>query len=105
VRFECTDDQAAQWRIPAGWIVRELTPVEASLEVARATLVQESADARWEALRSTWREGDTYWLYRRNPSDTINALGARQGVVLIRGCEQLGFVTTRIESETKAPRR
>lgn len=79
---------------------REMTPAEARAEVVTANVVRESAEARWEVLHSKWKDGDRYWLYRRPEVDTINAIGAQEGVVLIRGCEQLGFVTTRIAVES-----
>lgn len=98
-RFPCSDDVLAQWRIPAGWVVRELTPAQARAEVVAANVSKDSADVRWRALEDRRREGDRYWFYRRPETDTINALGFQEGVVLIRGCEQLGFVTTRIAVE------
>jgi hypothetical protein len=98
-RFDCPDEVLADWQIPAGWMVKELTLTDARVEVLTANLSREACEARWESLRDQWREGDSYWLYRRPAEDTINALGAQQGVVLVRGCSQLGFVTTRIETE------
>jgi hypothetical protein len=98
-RFPCSDDQLVQWQIPPGWMTRELTATEARVEVVTANVVKDSAEARWEALHVQWKDGDQYWLYQRPETGTINALGAQQGVVLIRGCEQLGFVTTRIAAE------
>ena len=102
-RFGCTDDALDRWQIPPGWIVRELTRAQARAEVISSNIVQDSAEARWAALQNRWRDGDRYWLYRRPESDTINTLGAQEGVVLIRGCEQLGFVTTRIAAEVERP--
>jgi hypothetical protein len=102
-RFGCTDDALAGWQIPPGWIVRELTTAQARAEVISSNIVQDSAEARWNDLRNRWRDGDRYWLYRRPESETINALGAQEGVVLVRGCEQLGFVTTRIATESERP--
>jgi len=104
-RFDCPEEVLADWQIPAGWMAKELTPIEARVEVLTANLSKEACEARWEALRDQWREGDSYWLYRRPDEDTINALGVRQGVVLVRGCSQLGFVTTRIETEDPRPHR
>jgi hypothetical protein len=98
-RFACPDDVLAQWSIPAGWVVRELTPAQTRAEVVTANVSKDSAEARWADLDAQFRDGDHYWLYRRPEADTINALGAQEGVVLIRGCEQLGFVTTRIAVE------
>ena len=103
-RFSCSDDVLAQWQIPAGWVVRELTPAQARAEVVTANVSKDSAEAGWQALESQRRDGDRYWLYRRPETDTINALGAQEGVVLIRGCEQLGFVTTRIATEPATAR-
>ena len=76
--FDCPDEVLAEWQIPAGGMEHELTPAR---------------------LRKQLRDGDKYWLYRRPEENTLNALGAQEGVVLIRGCEQLGFVTTRIATE------
>ena len=90
----------AQWQIPAGWIVRELTPAEARVEVVTANVAKDAAESRWELLQSQQRDGDRYWLYRRPETDTINALGVQEGIVLIRECIQLGFVTTRIAAES-----
>jgi len=90
----------AQWQIPAGWIVRELTPAEARVEVVTANVAKDAAESRWELLQSQRRDGDRYWLYRRPETDTINALGVQEGIVLIRECVQLGFVTTRIAAES-----
>ncbi len=98
-RFPCSDDVLAGWQIPAGWVVRELTPAQARAEVVTANVSKDSAEAGWRRLEDQWRGGDQYWLYRRPEADTINALGAQEGVVLIRGCDQLGFVTTRIATE------
>jgi hypothetical protein len=104
-RFQCNEDLLSQWQIPAGWLDRELTPTQARVEVLTSNLSKPAAEARWEALRALWRDGDRYWLYQRPEEDTINALGAQRGVVLLRGCEQLGFVTTRIETEPDRPSR
>jgi len=104
-RFDCPEEVLADWQIPAGWMVKALTPTEARAEVLTANLSKEACEARWESLRDQWLEGDSYWLYRRPAEDTINALGAQQGVVLVRGCTQLGFVTTRIETEEPRPQR
>ena len=102
-RFPCPESTLADWQISAGWIIRELTPTEARLEVSTANVAKDAAESRWELLESRRRHGDRYWLYRRPETETINALGAQEGVVLIRECTQLGFVTTRIATETARP--
>jgi hypothetical protein len=99
-RVECSEDQVAQWQIPAGWIERELTPAEARVEVSTANVAKDAAESRWEFLQNQRRDGDRYWRYRRPETDTINALGVQEGIVLIRGCAQVGFVTTRIAAES-----
>ena len=103
-RFPCSDDVLAQWQIPAGWVVRELTPAQARAEVATANVSKASVESRWRAVEELRRDGDRYWLYRRPEADTINALGIQEGVVLTRECSQLGFVTTRIATEPPADR-
>ena len=87
------------WEIPAAWLDRELTRAEARTEVLLANLSKDASEARWELLEEQRLAGDQYWLYKRLPDDTFNALGVRRGVVLTRGCTQLGFVTTRIDTE------
>jgi hypothetical protein len=80
-------------------MVRELSWSEAAVEVLNANLARPSMEARWEELQDLWREGDAYWLYRRTDENSVHALGVRRGVVLLRGCRQIGFITTRIETE------
>jgi len=103
--FDCPDEVLGDWEIPAGWMAKELSPTGARVEVLTANLSREACEARWEALSKQWRNGDNYWLYRRPAEETLNTLGAQQGVVLLRGCSQLGFVTTRIETEEPQPQR
>jgi hypothetical protein len=99
-RFPCPEDVLVQWQIPGGWLVRELTPTQARVEVLDANISKDSAEARWEILRAQFRDGDRYWLYVRPEEDTLNHLGVQEGVVLLRECVQLGFVTTRIAVES-----
>jgi len=103
--FDCPDEVLTEWQIPAGLMEHELTPVQARAEVLNTNLSREGCEARWEELRKQWREGDRYWLYRRPEDNTLNSLGEQEGVVLIRGCEQLGFVTTRIATEEPPAQR
>ena len=51
-------------------------------------------------LLAKWRSGDHYLFYRRPEQPWLNDLGIQEGVVLIRGCDQLGFVTTSVATET-----
>lgn len=104
-RFPCPEETLADWQISAGWIVRELTPTQARVEVSTANIAKDAAESRWQLLQSRRRDGDRFWLYRRPENDTIDAMGAQEGVVLIRGCEQVGFVTTRLAAETDQPTR
>jgi len=103
--FDCPDEVLAEWQIPAGWMEDELTPARARAEVLNTNLSREGCEARWAELRKQRREGDRYWLYRRPEENTLNSLGVQEGVVLIRGCEQLGFVTTRIATEEQPAQR
>jgi len=80
-------------------MAHELTPTEARVEVSTANLSKDSMEARWKDLHARWRTGDAFWLYRRMDEQSIHALGVQRGVVLIRGCEQLGFITTKIATE------
>ena len=98
-RFDCPGDALADWEVPAGWVDRELTVTDARVEVLTANLSKEAYEAQWRALLDMWRDGDQFWLYKQPAEEPPNALGARRGVVLIRGCTQLGFVTTQIETE------
>ena len=98
-RFDCPGELLTDWQIPAAWVERTLTPSEARTEVLTANLSKEASEARWKWLEEKWRNGDQFWLYQKPAEEPLNALGAHRGVVLIRGCTQLGFVTTRIETE------
>ena len=98
--FGCSEEQTADWHIPAGWCLRELTPEEAYTTVITGNLPMDAIRDRWEALQTKWRSGDRYLFYRRPEQPWLNDLGAQEGVVLIRGCDQLGFVTTSVATET-----
>jgi hypothetical protein len=95
----CSEDLTADWHIPAAWCLRGLTPEEAYSEVVSGNLPIDHIRERWEALHAKWRSGDRYWFYRRPEQPWLNDLGAQEGVVLIRGCDQLGFVTTSVASQ------
>ena len=98
--FGCSEEQTADWHIPAGWCLRELTPEEAYTTVITGNLPMDAIRDRWEALQTKWRSGDRYLFYRRPEQPWLNDLGAQEGVVLIRGCDQLGFVTTSVATGT-----
>jgi len=96
----CTEEQTADWHIPVGWCLRELTPEEAYTTVITGNLPTDAIRDRWDALHAKWRSGDRYPFYRRPEQPWLNDLGTQEGVVLIRGCDQLGFVTTSVATET-----
>ena len=96
-RPDCSEELAADWQIPAAWYVRDLTPSKAHEQVLIGNLGVEAIRDRWRALHDQWRDGDQYWLYRRPEQDLLNPLGWQEGVVLNRGCLQLGFVTTSVQ--------
>jgi hypothetical protein len=103
----CPEEVTAEWQIPAGWYVRVLTPEKAHQQVLVGNLGFEAIRERWQALHDQWREGDQYWRYRRPEERWLNPLGWQEGVVLNRGCLQLGFVTTSVQPDEGAslPRR
>ena len=101
-RPRCSEEIAAEWHIPAAWYVRALTPEKAHEQVLTGNLGVDATRERWEKLHGKWRDGDQYWLYRRAEEPWINQLGWQEGVVLNRGCRQLGFVTTSVQVDTEA---
>jgi len=96
-RPDCSEELTAEWQIPASWYVRNLTPVKAHERVLTGNLGIEATRDRWEMLRDQWRDGDQYWRYKRPEERWISPLGWQEGVVLNRGCRQLGFVTTSVQ--------
>jgi hypothetical protein len=87
----------AEWQIPAAWYVRAITPEKAHEQVLTGNLGVDAIRDRWQALHDQWREEDQYWRFRRPEERWINPLGWQEGVVLNRGCRQLGFVTTSVQ--------
>jgi hypothetical protein len=87
----------AEWQIPAAWYVRTLTPEKAHEQVLIGNLGSEAIRERWRALHGRWQDGDQYWRYKRPEELMINPLGWQEGVVLNRGCLQIGFVTTSMQ--------
>jgi hypothetical protein len=93
-----------EWEIPAAWYIRPLTREQAYDEVLTGNLGIDAIRDRWLALHEQWQDGDQYWRYYRPEGQLINELGWQEGVVLNRGCLQLGFVTTSVqEGEKKSP--
>ena len=89
----------ADWQIPAAWYRRELSVEKAHEQVVVGNLVDDAVRERWRDLHGRWREGDQYWRYRRPEDEWIRSLGWQEGVVLNRGCQQLGFVATSVQGE------
>jgi len=96
-RPDCSEELTAEWQIPAAWYVRDLTPEKAHEQVLIGNLGVEAIRGRWQALHDQWRDGDQYWRYRRPEQSLVSPLGWQEGVVLNRGCLQLGFVTTSVQ--------
>jgi hypothetical protein len=96
----------ADWQIPAAWYVRALTPEQAYEQVLAGNLGIDAVRDRWQTLQDQGRGDDQYWRYYRPEERIINAPGWQEGVVLNRGCLQLGFVTTSVQEgeETSTPR-
>jgi hypothetical protein len=96
----------AEWQVPAAWYVRPITSEKAHEQVLTGNLGIEGIRDRWQSLHEQWQGGDQYWRYYRPEDELINPLGWQEGVVLNRGCLQLGFVTTSVqEGEETSPRR
>jgi hypothetical protein len=102
----CPEEVMAEWQIPAAWYVRALTPDKAHQQILTGNLGVDAIRDRWQALHDQWRDGDQYWRFRRPEEHWISPLGWQEGVVLNRGCRQLGFVTTSVQpgEEVSHPR-
>lgn len=94
VDFNCPDSEIAQWEIPAGSLDRSLTPEQAYNKVLTGSLPIDGIRDRWQELADRWRSGDQYWAYTLEEEQLINDVGDQEGVVLIRGCQQLGYLAT-----------
>jgi hypothetical protein len=101
-RPDCPEESMADWHIPAAWYVRALTPEKAHEHVLTGNLGVDGIRDRWEALHERWRDGDQYWFYRRPEDRWVNPVGWQEGIVLNRGCRQLGFVTTSVQVDEEA---
>jgi hypothetical protein len=105
-RPQCSEEVVAEWEIPAVWYLRSLTTEQAYEQVLTGNLGIEAVRDRWQALNEQRREGDQYWRYYRPEGQLINDIGWQEGVVLNRGCLQLGFVTTSMQAgEERSPPR
>ena len=98
-RPECSDEATADWHIPAAWYVRELTAEQAFDQVATGNLGLDAVRERWRKLQQRRRDRDRFWRYRRPQDLLIHPLGWQEGVVLNRGCDQIGFVVTSVQGE------
>ena len=96
-RPDCSEELMAEWQIPAAWYVRAVTPEQAHEQVLIGNLGVDAIRDRWQALHDQWRDGDQYWRYKRPEERLISPLGWQEGVVLNRGCRQIGFVTTSVQ--------
>jgi hypothetical protein len=96
-RPDCSEELMAEWQIPGAWYVRDLTPEKAHEQLLTGNLVFEAIRDRWQTLHGQWKGGDQYWRYRRPEERWVTPLGWQEGVVLNRGCRQLGFVTTSVQ--------
>ena len=96
-RPNCPEEAMAEWHIPAAWYQRAVTPEKAHEQVLTGNLGVDAIRDRWQQLHQKWRDGDQYWRYRRPEEPWINPLGWQEGIVLNRGCRQLGFVTTSVQ--------
>jgi len=88
-----------EWEIGANRLVRPLSPEQAQRTVLTGNIPMDTIRERWESLRNQRQAGDQYWLYYRPEEPWIHAVEAEEGVVLIRGCSQVGFVTTSMSND------
>jgi hypothetical protein len=103
-RPECSEESMAEWQIPAAWYIRALTLEKAHEQILTGNLGVDAIRERWQALHDQWRTGDQYWRYERPEERWINPLGWQEGIVLNRGCRQLGFVATSVQPGEDASR-
>jgi len=103
-RPDCSEEGMAEWQIPAAWYVSTLTPEQAHEQVLIGNLGVDGIRDRWEALHDQFRNGDEYWRYKRPEGHLVSPLGWQEGIVLNRGCHQLGFVTTSMQVDEEASR-
>ena len=96
---ECPGERLAEWQIHPSWCVRELSPTEAEREVLSGTLPLDGIRNRWQELRAKWQDGDRYWLYVMPEEEWLNPTSTERGIVLIRGCRQVGHLATSLGSE------
>jgi len=96
----------AEWQIPAAWYVRAVTLKQAHEQVLTGNLGVDAIRDRWKSLLGQRQEGDQYWRYRRPEDRWISPLGWQEGLVLNRGCRQIGFLATSVQpGEDSALRR
>jgi hypothetical protein len=58
---------------------------------------------RWQALADAKEPGDRFWSYSLGDEQLVNDMGGQEGIVLIRGCRQIGFVATSIGTDSRSP--
>ena len=91
-----------EWQVPSAWYNRRLSPEQAHEMVLTGNLGVDLIRDRWQALHEQFSKGDQYWRYRRPEDELASPLGWQEGIVLNRGCNQLGFVATSIQLEEEA---
>jgi len=93
-RFECSDEDLADWEVPVGELMRRLSHEQALGEVLTGNLASDAVRDRWRILSGQFQPGDEFWFYRRSEEQWVSSVGGEEGVVLIRGCTQIGSVAT-----------
>jgi hypothetical protein len=91
-----------EWQVPPAWYNRSLSPEKAHQMILTGNLGVDLIRDRWQALHERYSKGDQYWRYRRPEDGLASPLGWQEGIVLNRGCRQLGFVATSIQVDEEA---
>lgn len=100
-RFECSDDELSGWDIHHSWLERRISEDTAVGIIAGGNVPGIFESERWADLRDSQREGDQLWTYHRPDEKWLRHTAPEEGIVLIRGCKQLGFVTTNLAAEDR----
>ena len=102
-RFECSDEDLADWEVPVGELIRRLSYEQALGEVVTGNLATDAVRDRWRILSGQFQPGDEFWFYRRSEEHWVSSVGGEEGVVLIRGCAQVGSVATSLIARQAPP--
>jgi len=95
----CADDVFASWEIPSEWYSSKLTFEQAQHIVHTGDIPIDEIRGRWQVLVSELQPEDQLWFFVRPHQSWVHEVAGEQGVVLNRGCRQVGHVTTSVSIE------